>query len=178
MEALAITGIECPSKRFSLRLETNQIGQSYTLFLKLSGEGNTGRTADSITLRTSNNKQPVLLIGASTLIHERVHTFPEDLDFGTIEAARIQTNAAQGKHLTQVLMVYQDGGSNLQVTAKADLPFLSIRSEPSGTGEQVQIEVALKPQELRAGEFLGRLQLQTNDREFPSIEIPVRGQIR
>src|SRR5437867_70140 len=93
-EELALTGIECPSTRFSLRLETNQIGQRYTLFLKLNGEGKTGRASAPITLHTSNKKEPVLLIGANTFIRERVHTFPEDLDFGTIQAAQVKTNDA------------------------------------------------------------------------------------
>src|SRR5207248_8385807 len=119
------------SARFSLRLETNQPGERYTLFLKLKGEGKIGRSSDTITLHTSNKKQPVLLIGANTFIHGRVHTFPEDLDFGTIEAAQVKTNDALRKTLTQVLMVYQDSGTNFQVTAKTDIPFLHIHEEPS-----------------------------------------------
>ncbi len=177
-EPLEITRIESASTRFSLRSETNQVGQRYTLFLKLDGEGKTGRAADAITVRTSNKKQPVLLISANTFVHERVHTFPEDLDFGTIEAAQVRTNDALRKTLTQILMVYQDGGTNLQVTAKTDLPFLNIRPEPSKTGKQVQLEVALKPQELHAGDFQGHLQLLTNDRDFPTMEIAVRGRVQ
>jgi len=177
-EPLEITGIECPSTRFSLRLETNQLGERYTLFLKLKGEGKTGRASDPITLHTSNKKEPVLLIGANTFIHGRVHTFPEDLDFGTIDAARVRTNDALRKTLTQVLMVYQDAGTNFQVTAKTDLPFLHILEQPSKTGEQVQIELALEPRGLRAGDFQGHLQLQTNDPDFPTIEIAVRGRVQ
>jgi len=177
-QPLEITGLECASTRFSLRLETNQLGQQYTLFLKLSGEGKTGRSADRITLHTSNKKEPVLLIAANTFIHERVHTFPEELDFGTMEASQVRTNEALRKTLTQVLMVYQDRGTNLQVTARTDLPFLTVRSEPSLTGKQVQVEVALKPQDLVAGDFQGHLQLLTNDPEFPRMEINVRGQVR
>ena len=90
----------------------------------------------------------------------------------------MKTNDALRKTLTQVLMVYQDSGTNFQVTAKTDLPFLHIHEEPSKTGEQVQIEVALKPQELRPGDFQGHLELLTNDREFPRMEIEVRGRVR
>jgi hypothetical protein len=177
-EPLEITRIESASTRFSLRLETNQIGERYTLFLKLNGEGKTGRVAEPITLHTSSKKQPVLLIGANTFVHERVHTFPEDLDFGTFEAAQVRTNDALRKTLTQILMVYQDAGTNFQVTAKTDLPFLRVLEEPSKTGQQVQIELALEPRELRSGDFQGHLQLLTNDRDFPTLEIAVRGQVR
>jgi hypothetical protein len=177
-QPLAITGMESPSTRFSLRLQTNQPGQVYTLFLKLPGEGTTGRMAERITLHTSNKKEPVLLIGASTFIYERVHTFPDDLDFGTMDSMQVKTNEKLRKTLTQVLMVYREGGTNFQVTAKTDLPFLTTHAEPSTNGKQVQIEVALKPDELRAGDFQGHLELVTNDREFPRMEISVKGQIR
>jgi hypothetical protein len=177
-EALEITGIECASTRFSLRLQTNQAGQCYTLFLKLNGDGKPGRAADRITLRTSNKKEPVLLIGANTLIHERVHTFPEDLDFGTIEAAHIKTNDALRKTLTQILMVYQEGGTNLQINVQSDLSFLNVQSERSTKGGQVKIQVALKPEQLPAGDFEGHLELLTNDRELPTLQIPVRGRVR
>jgi len=177
-EDLAITRVECASTRFSLRLETNRVGQSYTLFLRLNGEGKTGREADRITLHTSNKKEPLLLIGANTFIHERVHTFPEDLDFGTIEAAQVKTNDALRKTLTQILMVYEDAGTNFQVTAKTDLPFLEVSEEPSKTGDKVQIQVSLKPQELHPGSFLGHLELLTNDPEFPKMRVAVKGQIR
>jgi hypothetical protein len=177
-QPLAITGIECPSTRFSLRLKTNQVGQVYTLFLTLPGQGTTGRMAEPITLHTSNKKEPVLMIGANTFIYERVHTFPEDLDFGAMDSAQVKTNETVRKALTQVLMVYQDGGTNFQVTAKTDLPFLTTRAEPSASGKQVQIEVALNPDGLRAGDFHGHLELVTNDREFPKMEINVKGQVR
>ena len=177
-DPLAITSIECTSTRFSLRLETNQVGQVYTLFLKLPAQGKTGRTAERITLHTSSKKEPVLLLGANTFIHERVHTFPEDLDFGTIESAQVKTNESLRKTLTQFLMVYQDGGSNFQTTVGTDLPFLTARAEPSATGKQVQIEVAVSPDQLRPGDFQGHLELLTNDREFPRMEINVKGHVR
>jgi len=177
-QPLELTGIESPSTRFSLSLETNQVGQVYTLSLKLPGQGKTGRMAEPITVHTSSKKEPVFLIDAHTFIYERVHTFPEDLDFGTMDCAQVRTNERLRKRLTQVLMVYQEGGTNFQVTAKTDLPFLTARAEPSATGKQVQIEVALKPDQLQAGDFQGHLELLTNDREFPRLKINMMGQVR
>jgi hypothetical protein len=176
--ALAITGIESPSQRFSLRLETNQLGQVYTLFLKLRGEGEPGRMSTPITLHTSSPKEPFLLIDANTYIYERVHTFPDDVDFGTMDSAQVRTNEKLRKSLTQILMVYQEGGTNFQVTAKTDLPFLTTRVEPSATGKQVQIEVALNPDQLQDGDFQGHVELLTNDREFPRMKLNVKGQVR
>ena len=177
-QPLVITSIDCSSTRFSLHLQTNKVGQLYTLFLDLPGQGSTGRMAEPITLHTSNQKEPALLIGANTYIYERVHSFPDDLDFGTLDSPMVKTNEAYRKTLTQILMVYQEGGTNFEVTAKTDLPFLRTHAERSSNGKQVQIEVALKPEELRRGDFQGHLELVTNDREFPRMEIVVKGQVR
>lgn len=177
-QPLAITGIECPSTRFALRLETNQLGQAYTLVLKLSGQGTIGRTNKLIRVRTSSQKEPLLLIDANTYVYERLHTFPEDIDFGTMDAAQVRTNITVRKTLTQILMVYDEAGSNLQVTAKADLPFLTTRVEPAANGKQVQIEVALKSDPLPMGDFQGHLELVTNDPEFPRMQINMKGQVR
>ena len=54
-------------------------------------------------------------------------------------------------------------GTNLQVTAKSDLPFLTTRSEPAANGQQVHIELALNPDKLPAEDFQGHLELLTND---------------
>ena len=118
------------------------------------------------------------MIGANTFIYERVHTFPEDLDFGTMDGDQVRTNETLRKTLTQILMVYQDGGTNFQVTARTDLPFLTTRAEPSVTGKQVQIEVALNPDGFPTRDFQGHLELVTNDREFPRVEIKVKGLVR
>jgi hypothetical protein len=177
-QPLVITSIDCSSTRFSLHLQTNKVGQLYTLFLDLPGQGSTGRMSEPITVHTSNQREPFLLIGANTYIYERVHTFPDDLDFGTLDSAKVKTNEAYRKTLTQILMVYQDGGTNFQVTARTDLPFLTTRVQRSATGKQVQIDVGLKPEGLLAGDFQGRIELATNDREFPRMEINVKGQVR
>jgi hypothetical protein len=177
-QPLVISSIDCSSTRFSLRLQTNQVGQVYTLWLELPGEGATGRMAERITLHTSNKKEPVVLIGANTYIYERVHAFPEELDFGTLDSAEAKKNQAYLKTLTQILVVYQDGGTNFHVSASTDLSFLTAHAELSATGKQVQIEVGLNPQDLRPGDFQGHIELATNDREFPRMEINVKGQVR
>ena len=95
-----------------------------------------------------------------------------------MDLAQVKTNTAFRETLRQVLMVYQDGGTNFQVIAYSDLPFLKVSSQPSTTGKQVQIEVELKPEELRPGDFQGHLQLATSDPDFPKMEINVKGQVR
>jgi hypothetical protein len=177
-EPLQIEGIDSPSRRFTLHLATNEPGQRYTLSLKLNGEGKAGHMAEPITLHRSNSRQPAFQITANTLIFERVHTFPEEVDFGIIDAERARADQLRGRMPTQVLMVYQEGGTNFQVTAKTDLPFAQIDTQPAKSGKQVQVEIRLKPEHLNPGEFEGHVQLLSNDPEFSELEIPIKGEVR
>jgi hypothetical protein len=133
---------------------------------------------ETVSLRTSSRKEPVFQITANTLIFERVHTFPDEIDFGTIDAERARADQARGRVPTQTLMVYQDGGTNFQVTAKTDLPFLDVDVEPAKTGHQVQVSLKLKPQHLNPGEFEGHVELLTNDPQFSELHVSIKGEVK
>ena len=57
---------------------------SYRLSLTLKSDGPAGRLDDTITLVTSSREHPFLEVQAHTKLNERVHTFPDSIDFGTI----------------------------------------------------------------------------------------------
>ncbi len=51
---------------------------------------------------------PVLKVGANTYLYERVHAFPDVVDFGTWRAAEVGG-------ATVTLMIHQEGGSDFEV---------------------------------------------------------------
>jgi hypothetical protein len=83
-EPLRIEEVEHPTERFTTQLETLKPGQRYRLTLVLKPDGPGGRSLDTIQIRTSNRRAPVLEVAANTYLYERVHTFPEVVDFGTL----------------------------------------------------------------------------------------------
>jgi len=117
---LRIEGVEHPLERFTTQLETLEPGQRYRLTLNLRPDGPAGRKADTILLRTSSQKTPALKVAANTYLYERVRTFPDDVDFGTVRA---------NDPAPQTLMIYQVGGSDFRVKVSTDVPAVQLKSE-------------------------------------------------
>jgi hypothetical protein len=79
---------------------------------------------------------PVLTVGANTYLYERVHSFPDVVDFGTWRAAAVGG-------ATMTLMIHQEGGSGFKAQLSSDVPGLSFKSERGPKGDQYQVEITL-----------------------------------
>jgi len=77
-EPLQIERIENPTERFTTQLETLEPGQHYRLTLNLK--------PDNILIATSSKRAPTLKVAANTYLFERVRTFLDVVDFGTVRA--------------------------------------------------------------------------------------------
>ena len=75
-------------------------------------------------------------------------------------------------------MVYQENGKAFKAKALTDLPFLSILSEPGRTGDRCQLTIILDGDKLQPGKIDGNIGIETNDPEFPLLNVPVRGEIK
>lgn len=168
-EPLRIERIEHPKERFTTELETLERGQRYRLTLSLKPDGPGGRSTDAILIRTSSKKMPVLKVDANTYLYERVHIFPEVVDFGTWRVGE-----AGGAALT--IMIYQEGGSDFQAKLSTDVPALSLKRERGPKGDRYQVTITLNPEKIQVGPIKGSIFIDTNDPEFPRIIVPVYGQ--
>ena len=169
-ELLQIEKVEHPTERFTTQLETLKPWQRYRLTLTLKPDGPGGKTTDTILIRTSSKRVPVLKVDANTYLYERVHTFPDVVDFGTY-----RLRDAAGAAL--MLMVYQEGGSDFQAKLSTDVPALGLKWERGPKGDRYQATITLMPEKIRAGPLKGSILIETNDREFPRVVVPVEGQV-
>ena len=171
-EPLQVTGGQASNERFSTALETLEAGRRYRLSLLLSGRGAGGKQVDTVTLATSSPDQPVLNVRVRTLVKERVYTFPDRIDFGRIALA--STGADNVGLFDTSVMVYQKDGRDFQIKVSTDVPFLVVRAEKSAMfGDRWQIFCSIDPKRLGAGRVSGSLTIETNDREFPKLTVPV-----
>ena len=169
-EPLTIEKIEHPTERFTTQLETLKRGQRYRLTLALKPDGPGGKTSDIILMRTSSKRMPVLKVGANTYLYEKVHTFPDVVEFGT-------WHVGDAGHAAVILMIHQEGGSDFKVQLSTDVPGLSLKSERGSKGDRYQAEITLISEKGRVGPIKGSIFIDTNDHEFPRVVVPVRGQI-
>ena len=176
-KSLRIGKIEHPTDRFTTVLETLQPGQRYKLTLLLKPDGPVGRNTEPISVATSSGEQPTLEITANTFLHERVYTFPDAVGLGAIPLSQLRKNPNLLSTLAQTLMVYQEGGSDFRATLGTNLPGLQLKWERGPKGDRYQATIALDPDRVRAGSYTGLLLIDTNDPAFPTLTVPISGQI-
>ena len=168
-EPLRIEKIEQPAERFTTQLETLNPGQRFRLTLALKPDGPAGRAAGTILLRTSSKRMPMLKVGANTYLYERVHAFPDFVDFGTLPLS-------DAGRAGVVLMIHQEGGTDFRVQLSSDVPGLNLKSERGPKGDRYQVEISLIPERIRVGAIKGSIIIDTNDAEFPRVIVPVSAQ--
>lgn len=176
-EPVAITAAEHPTERFTTKLERLVEGQRYRLTLILNPAGPGGRHTDTIVLRTSNPSVPLLEIPANTYLHERVYTFPDTLDMGVLRLGDAQFNRILAAQAAQTLMVYQTGGTAFELKLTTDIPSLQLKAARGPDGDRWQITAMLLPDKIEPGPIRGSITIDTNDREFPRLIVPVTGTI-
>lgn len=169
-EPLEIEKIEHPTERFTTELETLERGQRYRLTLTLKPDGPGEKAADAILITTSSKKMPVLKVDANTYLYERVHTFPDVIDFGTL-----RVGGSNGMALT--LMIYQEGGVDFQLKLSTDVSALSLKWERGPKGDRYQAKIGLITEKIRVGTINGSIFIDTNDPEFPRVTVPVYGRV-
>lgn len=172
-EPLRILGLDYSSQRFSVAMGTVEEGKRYRLILTMAPDGPGGRAAEPVVVRTSNAAQPELKITANTYLRERVYTFPDTIDFGSIPLSVVRGNPVIA---TQTLMVYRLDTSDFDATVASDGPF-SIMVERGPNRDRVEATLTLKSESVTPGPFSGTITIKTNDREFSTLTVPFNGTI-
>src|SRR5262249_50730959 len=142
----------------------------YRLTLHLKPDGPGGKSTGTILLRTSSKTQPQVKVAANTYLYERVRTFPDVADFGTLRLGEVG-------EATVTLMVYQEGGSDFEVKVSTDLPALRVRCERGPRGARYQATINLQQDMAHPGPFTGTVTIETNDPGFKTLNVPVQGTV-
>ncbi len=175
-EPLQILRVEHSSGSLTTRLETVEEGRRYRLTVVMSGTGPAGKHTERIRVHTSSPVHGVIPIAANTWLRERVFTFPDEVDMGAVPFDTISRNPEVLGRLTQALMVYQVGGKAFEVTAHTDLPGISVTAERGRQGDRWQLNIGFRTSP-QPGLISGSIIIETNDPEFKTLTVPVRGAV-
>jgi hypothetical protein len=168
---------EYNNPRFTVEIETLEPGRRYRLSLTMKGDGPAGRMADTITVVTSSRSHPFLEVRANTNLNERVHAFPDSIDFGTITTSSLKARVQAPEELAVSVTVYQDGGRDFRIAAETDVPFLRVSTSQANLKDRFEVRLTLLPEKLRSGSVAGSVVIHTNDPEFQRLTIPVQAVI-
>lgn len=172
-----IMRVENTSPRFAVSTETLEPGRRYRLSLTMKGDGPAGRMSDTITVVTTSRAHPFIEVRANTNLNERVHAFPDEIDFGSISTASLKSGSQAADAFSTSLMVYQEGGKDFRVIAQTDVPFLQLSTFQADLKDRYEIRLTLVPEKLKSGPVNGSIVVLSNDQEFPRMTIPVKALI-
>ena len=162
---------------FTMRLETLEPGRRYRLTLVMDPNGPAEKNKQTILLKTNSKIARELTIAAYTYLHERVYTFPDIVELGGLRLEDIRRGPDLVKRTAQTLMVYRKGTADFQAKFSTDIPQMVIGAERGPMGDRYQLTVSLAPGKLEAGTIRGNIFIDTNDKEFPRLTVPVVGEI-
>jgi len=175
---LKIGEIVNPSRRFTARVETLEEGKRFRLVVTLKGEGPAGKQQDVLELKTNLDDAPVLRIPVNTIVHEKVHSFPDSVFMGRYPISEIRGDPVMAKKRAQILMVYRDGTDQFQAKVTSDIPFLRITSERGPKGDRYENTIWFDPELAQPGDIKGNIIIETNEPEVPKLVVPVTGQLQ
>jgi hypothetical protein len=123
---------------------------------------------------------PRLIVPVNVLVKPDVYVNPETIDFGRVSSKELSNKPSALELLTQSLIVRKRTGSFSITAVTSDIPFVTTRRSPDGNvgSEVFRIDVALVADRLRPGPIGGTVTIVTDDKEFPEIVVPVRGEIQ
>jgi len=112
------------------------------------------------------------------LVNSNLYANPDVIDFGSVSADAMRRDSAIRELSTQTFLLRKRDGVFSITKITSDLDALELRQDPShGDSSTYRIDVALNPQKIKAGKLEGSIEIDTNDKDFPHIRIPVTGRV-
>jgi hypothetical protein len=176
-ESVDIVDIDYPKDRLDIQTETLEKGRRYRLRFTLRSGAVSGRQEGFAVVHTTSRQTPEARIATFTYVRDRVYTFPDAVDLGVLSLKEVRANAQFLDQNAQKLMVYQVDGKDLTVSVTSDVEGLAITTERGPKGDRFQITAKLEPGVAQLRKIEGNIYIKTNDREFPNLVVPVRGQL-
>lgn len=177
-EPLTVTFSKPSSKRLIASLVTVQPGHTYELVTRIAPGVLPGRYEEELAISTDGPKIGVVTLPVHIFVKADLYANPDSVDFGRVSAGELRNNSASRSSLTQTFLVKKREGNFEIMKISSDVPGLEISQDPlDQQSSSYRIDVALDPQKIRPGKLEGSLEIETSDRDFPHIKVPVTGYV-
>jgi hypothetical protein len=173
---LTIKGVEKKGSHFTAALSTVEAGRKYQLQVTVPQSVEPGRYLEAVRLQTDDPKRPSLQVGVNVFVKRDVYVFPDSASFGQV-AMQQARNPNSGGLLAQTLLVKKRAGDFAITGIETNIPFLSIQKTPSGRAGTFRLDIGLSAEELKTGAFDGEIKIKTDAPDFPTLIVPVTGEI-
>jgi uncharacterized protein DUF1573 len=165
-------------KHFTATLMELERGQTYEVVAKIPPDVLPGHYDEELALSTNGPKAATLTIPVHLFVKSNLYANPDVIDFGLVSADALRKDPAIRESLTQTFLVKKRDGVFAITKITSELQVLELRKDPPhGDSSTYRIDVALNPQQVKAGKLEGSIEIDTDDTAFPHIKIPVSGRV-
>ena len=165
-------------------------GKDYKIIVKLNPKSEAGMSQNSLTIHT---EKEIIKLPVYTFIKEKVYINPPGINFGQIDKAEVTNNRKLLDFLNQSVFVYKherdDFKDDLKIEFESIPEYLEVNRTPAegpasvvnipNQGKTAIFEIIVSPNidKIKKGKFSDTIRVKTNDKDFPTLEIPVFGEI-
>jgi hypothetical protein len=173
---LGIKAVRPIGGRVLAEIQTRQQGERYELVMRVPKGLEPGRYLDAVEIDTDHPRLAQVRVGVNLLVKDELFLNPEVIDFGQLSLQQVSTSASAALFAQSSTLRKRKG--LLAITSIAtDVPSLRIDRSPAGPGHTFGLTISIDPKRARPGSLEGTIRVHTDDKEFPLIELPVRGSI-
>ena len=171
---LLISRLEPQGDAFVAEVVPVQEGQRYELRVTVKESTPVGRYEQFLVVHTNSTKRPKLGVQVRILVKPEVHVAPDSVEFGKLSLTALKTEGL-AELLSQTLTLHRKSGTMSITSVSSNISGLAIEVTPEGPAEVIRVDVHLDPKQVQAGPLDGNILIETDDENFPALEIPVSG---
>jgi uncharacterized protein DUF1573 len=174
---LSIKGIRPVGGHVTAELQTVQPGKTYELVMKVPRGLQAGRYFETVDIDTDHPRLTQLRVAVNLFVKDNLFASPEVIDFGTLSLEHVASSSSFSLYSQSTTLKKREGIFAI-ISITTDVPCLRIERSPQGTSGTFGFTVSIDPKRAHAGSLDGSIRIQTDDKNFPVVVLPVRGTIK
>lgn len=164
--------IEPGGSDFTVALTPIQDGKRYQLNVATNAALKPGTYNQTVRVLTDNAKLPVTELQLEATIYPRVFATPTTIMMPTLPHDAPDLEAINWPMI--YIRKVREGGLKIK-SFTTTVPFVKLELITEREGEVYAIKLTLDRSKIRQGGFNGNIHIETNDRDVPVIDVPIKG---
>lgn len=158
---------------FTATLQTIQEGKRYELSVATNSALKPGQYKQTVRLLTDSKATPEMHIELAVTVYPRVFVTPSSVVVPALPATGVDVAAVRLPSI--YVRKLREGGLKLN-NVVSSLPFIKVNVRTETEGQVYVIELVVDKAKITgAGEYRGKIRIETNDAESPVFEVSVYG---